>query len=190
LSLYTSGIPASTFSGVINKVNTLVKVNPYSDVYSDEVGDQKALLNFTNFQLLGVNNQGKGLNDELALQSPFVRGDLISGGIDSIYLNGTILLQTRSSKYGKLGRVILVEVPFYLVIRLKTYLFKHEKDMSFLFGCNGNIWLYTCDSKNSDVAIGWSSDHHNKVPRELMLNTIRFAKCVIILATYHLDIID
>uniref|UniRef100_A0A0N5BRC3 KH_dom_type_1 domain-containing protein n=1 Tax=Strongyloides papillosus TaxID=174720 RepID=A0A0N5BRC3_STREA len=206
-----NGVPVSTVCGVLNKVNKLVKVNPYGGVYNGEVGDvvvgrvvevqqrrwkldissrQEALLNFTNFQLPGVKNQRRSLNDELALQSLLVRGDLISGEIHSIYSDGTILLQTRSSKYGKLGKGVLVKVPFYLVTRSKTHLFKHEKGVSFVFGCNGNIWVYPCDPKNSDLAIGWSSDPHNKVPRDLMLDTIRFANCVRILATYHLDIND
>uniref|UniRef100_A0A0N4ZH35 KH_dom_type_1 domain-containing protein n=1 Tax=Parastrongyloides trichosuri TaxID=131310 RepID=A0A0N4ZH35_PARTI len=205
------GTPVSTVCGILNKVNKLVKVNPYGGVYNGEVGDvvvgrvvevqqkrwkldissrQEALLNFTNFQLPGVKNQRRNLNDEIALQSLLVRGDLISGEIHSIYQDGTILLQTRSSKYGKLGKGVLVKVPFYLVKRSKSHLFKHERGVSFVFGCNGSIWVYPSDPKNSDLAIGWSSDPHNDVPKELMLDTIRFANCVKILATYHLDIND
>uniref|UniRef100_A0AC35THQ5 KH_dom_type_1 domain-containing protein n=1 Tax=Rhabditophanes sp. KR3021 TaxID=114890 RepID=A0AC35THQ5_9BILA len=204
------GDPVSTVCGTLNKVNKLVKVAAYGGVYHGEIGDiivgrvievqqkrwkldissrQDATLNFINFQLPGGKNQRRGINEEMALQNLLVRGDLVSGEVQNIAQDGTILMQTRSSKYGKLGKGVLVKVPFYLIRRSKSHQFKHSKGVSFVFGCNGWVWVYPADPK-SDLAIGWSTDAQCHIPKELMVETIRFANCIKILAAYHLDIND
>ncbi|GBE61012.1 exosome component 2 [Babesia ovata] len=104
-------------------------------------------------------NRRKLDEDVYEMRNIFDIGDVISCevqrvsvGFDSlrdIHLqqNGTVLLQTRTSKYGRLTNGILVKVKPNLMLRQS----KHMHDLPFggslILGCNGFIWLAPSDER-------------------------------------------
>ncbi|KAK6780711.1 hypothetical protein RDI58_022895 [Solanum bulbocastanum] len=80
--------------------------------------------------------------DELNMRSIFVENDVICAEVRGFQHDGSLHLQARSQKYGKLERGKLLKIPPYLVKRRKQH-FHHldQYGVDLIFGCNGLIWI-------------------------------------------------
>ncbi|KAK8449198.1 hypothetical protein SEVIR_7G179400v4 [Setaria viridis] len=80
--------------------------------------------------------------DELNMRSIFEENDVICAEVRGFQHDGSLHLQARSEKYGKLERGQLLTVPPYLVKRKKQH-FHHlaQYDVDLILGCNGFIWV-------------------------------------------------
>ncbi|CAI5512667.1 unnamed protein product [Closterium sp. Naga37s-1] len=80
--------------------------------------------------------------DELNMRNIYVEGDLVTAEVQSVFHDGSVVLHTRSDKYGKLSGGLLVHVPPYLVRRLKQHFHMLSPSGPLLvFGCNGWLWV-------------------------------------------------
>lgn len=66
----------------------------------------------------------------------------IQAEVQSIQQDGSVMLHTRSTKYGKLRWGKAVQVPAQLVKRQRRH-FQHleESDVDIILGCNGIVWV-------------------------------------------------
>ena len=72
----------------------------------------------------------------------FKENDLLSGEIQQIHINGTIHIQTRNLKYGKLKNGILIRVNHMLVKKTKHQFINLIDNIKAILGLNGIIWVY------------------------------------------------
>ena len=80
----------------------------------------------------------------------FKENDLLSGEIQQIHINGTIHIQTRNLKYGKLKNGILIKVNHMLVKKTKHQFIDLINDIKAILGLNGIIWVYFSTVKVAD----------------------------------------
>ena len=80
----------------------------------------------------------------------FKENDLLSGEIQQIHINGTIHIQTRNLKYGKLKNGILLKVNHMLVKKTKHQFIDLIDDIKAILGLNGIIWIYFSTVKVAD----------------------------------------
>ena len=157
------GTLVASLSGTVEKINKLVSVRPGRARYSGEVGDvvvgrvtevapkrwkldinarQEGTLLLSAINLPGGVQRRRTHEDELQMRSFFTEGDLVSAEIREFYADGSIMLHTRSLKYGKLGQGQFVAVPSGLVKRLKQHFHNLECGVAVILGNNGYIWVY------------------------------------------------
>ncbi|CDP20636.1 unnamed protein product, partial [Coffea canephora] len=80
--------------------------------------------------------------DELNIRSIFEENDVVCAVIRGFQHDGSLHLQARSQKSGKLHRGQLLRIPSYLVKRRKQHF--HHLDLygvDLILGCNGFIWV-------------------------------------------------
>ena len=108
--------------------------------------------------LSGVNLPGgqqriRTSQDQLSMRNLFLEGDLLSTEVQTVqHLDGTLMLHTRSLRYGKLENGCLLVVPSYLVARRKQHFItlptssstnqqEDTANVDMILGTNGFIWL-------------------------------------------------
>lgn len=181
----------ASVAGTVERVNKLISVIPISpSIYYGQVGDLivgrivgvggsrwKVSLTCSSassgssmrdgqLPLSGVNLPGgvqriRTSEDVLAMRTLFKEGDLLTCEVQSVQKDGTLVLHTRSLRYGKLDNGVLITVPPSLVGRRKNHfvtlkgLFSAKKegesamdvdeegegDVDVYLGLNGGIWI-------------------------------------------------
>eukprot|EP00957_Ditylum_brightwellii_P174092 13255725-Ditylum_brightwellii.AAC.2 len=161
----------ASVAGTVDRVNKLISVIPTSSsLYVGQVGDliigriaavtanrwkvsltgtptNTSSLREGHLPLSGVNLPGgvqriRTSEDALAMRTLFSEGDLLSAEVQNVQHDGTLLLHTRSFKYGKLENGVLVTVPPALVPRRKIHMVTlDECGVDVLLGMNGCIWI-------------------------------------------------
>ena len=76
------------------------------------------------------------------MRTHFKENDLLSGEIQQININGTIHIQTRNLKYGKLKNGMLLKVNHLLVKKTKHQFIDLIDNIKAILGLNGIIWVY------------------------------------------------
>ncbi|KAH0633933.1 hypothetical protein KY290_037385 [Solanum tuberosum] len=166
--------------GVVERVNKLVYVRPLRARYKPEIGDiivgrvievapkrwrleinfsQDAVLMLSSMNLPDGIQRRRTAVDELNMRSIFVENDVICAEVRGFQHDGSLHLQARSQKYGKLERGKLLKIPPYLVKRRKQH-FHHldQYGVDLIFGCNGLIWV----GEHVDVKDAMVEDQVNK----------------------------
>ncbi|CAN4093167.1 unnamed protein product [Withania somnifera] len=170
----------ATVCGVIERVNKLVYVRPLRARYKPDIGDiivgrvievapkrwrleinfsQDAILMLSSMNLPDGIQRRRTAIDELNMRSIFVENDVICAEVRGFQHDGSLHLQARSQKYGKLERGKLLKIPPYLVKRRKQH-FHHldQYGVDLIFGCNGFIWV----GEHVDVKDAMEEDQVNK----------------------------
>ncbi|XP_010247912.1 PREDICTED: exosome complex component RRP4 homolog [Nelumbo nucifera] len=157
------GEVVATLCGVVERVNKLVYVRTLRARYKPEVGDiivgrvieiapkrwrieinfsQDAVLMLSSMNLPDGIQRRRTAVDELNMRSIFEENDVICAEVRGFQHDGSLHLQARSQKYGKLGRGQLLTVPPYLVKRRKQHFHHLEQyGIDLILGCNGFIWV-------------------------------------------------
>ncbi|CAF2627175.1 unnamed protein product [Rotaria sp. Silwood2] len=120
-------------------------------------------------------------------------GDLFSAEIQQIYQDGTLALQTRNLRYGKLGEGILVHVRSSLVKRTKNHFHSLPCGASVIRGCNGAIWIcppISTSSDNNMVDTGGYVKNIESVSLDVRKTIVRLSNCIQILNHLGLPIYD
>ncbi len=78
----------------------------------------------------------------MQMRTHFKENDLLSGEIQQINVNGTIHIQTRNLKYGKLKNGILLKVNHILIKKTKHQFIDLVENVKAILGLNGIIWIY------------------------------------------------
>ncbi|KAL8152186.1 hypothetical protein V2J09_009946 [Rumex salicifolius] len=153
----------ATTCGVIERVNKLVYVRSLRSRYKPETGDivvgrvievsqkswrieinsnQDAVLMLSSINMPDGIQRRRTALDELNMRNIFVENDVICGEVRNLQHDGTIQLQARSEKYGKLESGQLLKVPAYLIRRRKHHFYNLEEYLvTLVIGCNGLIWV-------------------------------------------------
>ncbi|KAL9659664.1 hypothetical protein QQ045_024472 [Rhodiola kirilowii] len=157
------GSVVATVCGVVERVNKLVYVRTLRARYKPETGDiivgrvievapkrwrleinfsQDAVLMLSSMNLPDGIQRRRTAVDELNMRSIFEENDVICAEVRGFQHDGSLHLQARSQKYGKLERGQIVNVPPYLVKRRKQH-FHHmdQYGIDLILGCNGFIWV-------------------------------------------------
>ncbi|XP_058082758.1 exosome complex component RRP4 homolog [Magnolia sinica] len=157
------GEVVATLCGVLERVNKLVYVRALRARYKPEVGDiivgrvleiapkrWRLEVNFSQdaVLMLSAMNMPDGIQrrrtavDELNMRSIFEENDVVCAEVRGVHHDGSLQLQARSQKYGKLERGQLLTVPPYLVKRRKQHFHHLEQyGIDLILGCNGFIWV-------------------------------------------------
>ncbi|KAK2969638.1 hypothetical protein RJ640_025815 [Escallonia rubra] len=157
------GEVVATVCGVVERVNKLVYVRALRARYKPEIGDiivgrvievapkrwrleinfiQDAVLMLSSMTLPDGIQRRRTAVDELNMRSIFEENDVVCAEVRGFQHDGSLHLQARSQKYGKLERGQLLTIPPYLVKRRKQH-FHHleEYGVDLIIGCNGFIWV-------------------------------------------------
>ncbi|XP_043719349.1 exosome complex component RRP4 homolog [Telopea speciosissima] len=157
------GEVVATLCGIVERVNKLVYVRALRARYKPEVGDiivgrvtevapkrwrleinfsQDAVLMLSSMNLPDGIQRRRTAVDELNMRSIFEESDVICAEVRGFQHEGSLHLQARSQKYGKLERGQLLTVPPYLVKRRKQHFHHLERiAVDLILGCNGFIWV-------------------------------------------------
>jgi exosome complex component RRP4 len=152
----------ASVAGVVERVNRLISVRPLRARYTGEVGDvvvgrivevapkrwrvdigakQPAVLMLGSVILPGGAQRRRTLEDQLQMRQLYQEHDLISAEVAQFFNDGSISIQTRSLKFGKLENGTLVHVPPVLIRRRKDHFVSLSCGVDLVIGHNGNIWL-------------------------------------------------
>ncbi|KAK9077681.1 hypothetical protein SSX86_006018 [Deinandra increscens subsp. villosa] len=157
------GEVVATVCGVIERVNKLVYVRTLRARYKPEVGDiivgrvievapkrwrleinfsQDAVLMLSSMNLPDGIQRRRTAVDELNMRSIFEEDDVICAEVRDFMRDGSLQLQARSQKYGKLERGQMLTISPYLVKRRKQHFHHLEQyGIDLILGCNGFIWV-------------------------------------------------
>ncbi|XP_071717542.1 exosome complex component RRP4 homolog [Rutidosis leptorrhynchoides] len=157
------GEVVATVCGVIERVNKLVYVRTLRARYKPEVGDiivgriievapkrwrleinfsQDAILMLSSMNLPDGIQRRRTAVDELNMRSIFEEKDVICAEVRDFMRDGTLQLQARSQKYGKLEKGHMITTSPYLVKRRKQHFHHLEQyGVDLILGCNGFIWV-------------------------------------------------
>ncbi|KAJ6812712.1 putative exosome complex component RRP4-like protein [Iris pallida] len=154
-----NGEVVAALCGVVERVNKLVYVRSLRSRYKPEVGDiivgrvieiapkrwrleinfsQDAVLMLSSMNLPDGIQRRRTAVDELNMRSIFEENDVICAEVRGFQHDGSLQLQARSQKYGKLTRGQMLTLPAYLVKRRKHH-FHHlqQYGVDLILGCNG-----------------------------------------------------
>lgn len=152
----------SSLYGVITRINKLLSVKSAKCRYKGEVGDvvigrislldnkrwkvdinsnQDAVLHLSSIILPGGEQRRRTQTDELQMRKFFIENDLICAEVQTINRDGTILLHTRNTKYGKLENGICITVNSSLISHLSSHFVTLDCGVDLVLGKNGNIWI-------------------------------------------------
>ena len=157
--------------GNVNTISKLVTVTPFRSPYKPEIGhviigrvitvnkkswdvdifaQRYGTLNLTAINLPRGEQRIRNEDDQMQMRLYFKENDLLSGEIQQIHINGTIHIQTRNLKYGKLKNGILLKVNHMLVKKTKHQFIDLIDDIKAILGLNGIIWIYFSTVKVAD----------------------------------------
>jgi exosome complex component RRP4 len=101
--------------------------------------------------LPGAVQRVKTATDALEMRRFIAPGDLVSCEVHKVMNSTSILLHTRSVRYGKLENGCVVSVPARLVPSLKSHYTTLLNDrFAILLGCNGVIWLQRHNNRSTN----------------------------------------
>ncbi|GIX63517.1 exosome complex component RRP4, putative [Babesia caballi] len=147
----------ASYLGTFKRVNQLAYVDPLHGKYLAQVGDvvvgvvQKIGGNCwyidigssmrVQLSILQVNteelaNRRKLDEDVYEMRNIFDIGDVISCEVQRVSSNGTVLLQTRTSTYGRLTGGLLVKVKPNLLLRQSKHMHELKCGVLLILGCN------------------------------------------------------
>ena len=157
--------------GKVNTISKLVTVTPFRSPYKPEIGhviigrvisvnkkswdvdifaQRYGTLNLTAINLPRGEQRIRNEDDQMQMRLFFKENDLLSGEIQQIHINGTIHIQTRNLKYGKLKNGILLKVNHMLVKKTKHQFIDLVDDIKAILGLNGIVWIYFSTVKVAD----------------------------------------
>uniref|UniRef100_A0A0D9W783 S1 motif domain-containing protein n=1 Tax=Leersia perrieri TaxID=77586 RepID=A0A0D9W783_9ORYZ len=203
------GEVVATLCGVVERVNKLVYVRTLRARYKPEVGDiivgrvieiapkrwrleinfsQDAVLMLSSMNLPDGIQRRRTAVDELNMRSIFEENDVICAEVRGFQHDGSLHLQARSQKYGKLERGQLLTVHAYLVKRRKQHFHHLEQyDVDLILGCNGFIWVgeHVVVGENTNMMEdkpSLSAEVENFTPLETRKHICRLANAVRVLS--------
>lgn len=206
------GQVVATLCGVVERVNKLVYVRVMRSRYKPETGDiiigrvievvqkrwkleinfsQDAVLMLSSMNLPDDIQRRRNADDELNMRSILEENDVICAEVRGLQHDGTLQLQARSQKYGKLQRGQLLTVPAYLVKRRKSHFHHLEQyGVDLILGCNGFVWVgehvdirdddMVVDKDNSSAAV--EEGERYSTPLEVRQHICRIANAVRLLS--------
>ncbi|KAK8950557.1 hypothetical protein KSP40_PGU015165 [Platanthera guangdongensis] len=202
------GQVVATLCGIVERVNKLVYVRTLRARYKPEVGDiivgrvieiapkrwrleinfsQDAVLMLQSMNLPDGIQRRRTAVDELNMRSIFEENDVVCAEVRGFQHDGSLHLQARSQKYGKLERGQLLIIPAYLVKRRKQHFHHLEQyGLDLILGCNGFVWIgehaEPIDSEVLEDRDKIPKDKQRDTPLEVRRNICRISNSVRLLS--------
>lgn len=163
--------------GTVQRVNKLISVDSVAlHTYAGQVGDLivgriasignarwnvdigqgsvTAALALSGVHIPGSTQRVRTAADALEMRQHLQEGDLVSCEVHKVLNHNSVMLHTRSVRYGKLENGTVTQVPAKLVPRRKThYTAICNNQFQILLGCNGMIWI----QRNNNAGAGDST---------------------------------
>ncbi|CAH1131942.1 unnamed protein product [Ceutorhynchus assimilis] len=199
----------ASVAGVKEQVNKLISVRPLKSRYDGQVGEvlvgrimevqQKRWKVDTNARLdsalliSSVNLPGgelrkRSLQDQHSMRQYLQEGDLISAEVQSIFVDGTLSLHTRSLRYGKLAQGILVKVFPSLIKKTKLHYHNLPFGVGIILGNNGYVWISppvsTTELEGNEG--GFVQNLEEVIPRDIREAMARVRNCILALAQSYM----
>ncbi|VVB06624.1 unnamed protein product [Arabis nemorensis] len=198
----------STVCGVVERVDKLVYVRTLRARYKPEVNDivvgrvievaQKrwrvdihSTLAYMDLPHDDAVQKRKTSEDELNMRNIFVEDDVVCAEVHDFQRDGSLVLQDKSQKYGKLEKGQLLKVDPYLVKRSYNHFHCIESlGIDLILGRNGFIWVgehfevrdpMIVDDENSTENTGKEQSH---TPLETRRSIIRIGNAIRVLSAY------
>ncbi|KAI4291252.1 exosome complex component RRP4 [Pancytospora philotis] len=152
----------STYCGHAKQINKLITVNPvFAFQYAPEIGDVligrvtqifnkkwkidanarvDTTLSLSAINLPGVMQRRKLEADEMNMRTFFDVDDLLVCEVQKVAKSGAAALHTRNEKYRRLTNGLLIAIPQFLLVPLKTK-FLCKDGIEAIVGSNGYIWI-------------------------------------------------
>ena len=150
--------------GVVERVNKLVTVRPLRSRYTAHAGDvvvgrvveiqgkrwkldinsiHEARLELSAVYVPGEQQRRHTIEDELGMRKILREGDLVVAEVQSVFHDGSVCLQTRSTRFGLLRGGQVVQVPPNLVKRQKQHMdVLRDIGVGVVQGVNGLIFVH------------------------------------------------
>ncbi|XVF15011.1 hypothetical protein REPUB_Repub09cG0112700 [Reevesia pubescens] len=215
-----NGELVATVCGVVERVNKLVYIRTLRARYKPEVGDivvgrvvevapkrWRLEINFSQDAVLMLSsmNMPDGIQrrrtalDELNMRSIFEENDVVCAEVRNFQHDGSLQLQARSQKYGKLEKGQLLIIDPYLVKKSKLHFHHLEQfGIDLILGRNGFIWIGEhVEARDSMVVDQTNSSEQSTVleeknqaytPLEMRQNICRIANAVRVLSTLGFNV--
>ncbi|KAK8519287.1 hypothetical protein V6N12_025328 [Hibiscus sabdariffa] len=209
-----NGELVATVCGVVERINKLVYVRGLRARYKPEVGDivvgrcsEAVEINFSQDAILMLSsmNMPDGIQrrrtalDELNMRGIFEENDVVCAEVRNFQHDGSLQLQARSQKYGKLEKGQLLIIDPYLVKKSKLHFHHLEQfGIDLILGRNGFIWVGEhVETRDSMVVDQANSFQQSMVleekdlahtPLEMRQNICRIANAVRVLSTLGFSI--
>ncbi|KAL4290117.1 hypothetical protein GQ457_14G002930 [Hibiscus cannabinus] len=215
-----NGELVATVCGVVERINKLVYVRGLRARYKPEVGDiivgrvvevaQKRWrleINFTQDAILMLSsmNMPDGIQrrrtalDELNMRGIFEENDVVCAEVRNFQHDGSLQLQARSQKYGKLEKGQLLIIDPYLVKKSKLHFHHLEQfGIDLILGRNGFIWvgehvetrdrMVVDQANSSQQSMVLEEKDQTHTPLEMRQNICRIANAVHVLSTLGFSI--
>lgn len=202
----------ASVAGVVDRVNKLICVRPLKTRYHGEVGDVvvgriievgqrrwkvdthsklDSILMLSSVNLPGGELRRRSEEDEKMMRHYLKEGDLISAEVQSLFMDGSLSLHTRSLKYGKLGQGTLVTVSPSLVKRRKTHFHNLPCGATIILGNNGYIWIAPISGEENEDSAGGGYEQNlepvSRIDREVIC---RMRNCVLALSQNKMMLFD
>nr|BAN64670.1 conserved hypothetical protein [Babesia bovis] len=193
-----NGVLRASFLGTFKQVNQLAYVEPLHGKYFAQVGDvvvgvvqriggncwyidigssMRVRLSIFQVNTEELATRRKLDEDVYEMRNLFGIGHVISCEVQRVSPNGTVLLQTRTSKYGRLNNGILVKVKPNLMLRQSKHMQELSCGISMILGCNGFIWLGPIQ-KSGDATIHAQVYHDICTFRRIILSLAGLSICI------------
>lgn len=202
------GQVVATLCGIVERVNKLVYVRTLRARYKPEVGDiivgrvieiapkrwrleinssQDAVLMLQSMNLPDGMQRRRTAVDELNMRSIFEENDVVCAEVRGFQHDGSLHLQARSQKYGKLERGQLLRIQAYLVKRRKQHFHHLEQyGIDLILGCNGFVWIgehaEPIDSEILEDRDNIPKDKQRDTPLDVRRNICRISNSVRLLS--------
>lgn len=170
---YTDGnVIKASYLGKIRRVNQLIYVEPLNGRYAAQVGDiivgtvdeiagnkwllevgssERAQLSIFQVNSEDLANRRKLDEDVYEMSNSFAVNDVLACEVQRISPTGTIMLQIRTNKHGRLANGTLVVIRSNLITRDNKHIYDLESGVRIILGCNGFIWLTSCSDGPVDA---------------------------------------
>jgi exosome complex component RRP4 len=200
-------------AGIVSKISKLIMVKPMKKKYAPNVGDivvgRIMALEHSRWKV-DINSYQHANCLHTAINMPeWEEGktnDIISAEVQSLNShNGSIFLQMRNMKYGKLYNGFYLKVNHNLIKRMKThYLDLKFENVSVILGSNGYVWVYynpaTTKGANKSTDMVESlmlGQNHElnlqtavEIPPKVMKNMAKVRNCIVVLDRLNLPIFE
>lgn len=179
----------ASVAGAVQTVDKLINIVLVNMPYKPEQGDvvigriisvdkkswkvninysRDATLNLVNINLPHGEQRRRSEEDYNLMKNFFTENDLLSGEVLSLHNDGSVSLQTRNLKYGKLKNGLLIKVNTNLVKKMRIHFIELLNNIKCILGKNGYIWIYYSSMNlnkgiNSTQSGEYFSDDHNKI---------------------------
>lgn len=203
----------SCILGTVNYINKLIYISPVKGKYNAATGDllvgkikdihndkwivdigspTKAFLAISQTNIGEFGQRIRVYNDILNMINIYKPNDIVACEVQKVQSDGSIILHTRSTIYGKLSNGVLITVPQILVQSQKKHIFVFPCNVQIILGMNGCIWVSSPikkvkDTNPNSIDEEIEGDKFEEIDSTMRKNISIISNIIKLLAKYHIN---